>query len=99
MTEERYKALVQFVKMGGDMRHSHPLLRDCLDEINRQRKVITKELTENDDYGAEYSFVLCCKEEIRRLRAALELIMGRCGLPDASEACRAVIHTAKEALK
>ena len=46
---------------------AQPMIKELLDEVDRQRKVITQELTENDDYGAEYSFVLCCKEEIRRL--------------------------------
>lgn len=37
-------------------------------EIKRLRSIILKELTENDELGAEYTYVLLLKEEISRLR-------------------------------
>ncbi len=71
LTREREKEIRDFVEQseGGFLGVivAQPMIKELLAEIDRQRKVITKELTENDDYGAEYSFVLCCKEEINRL--------------------------------
>jgi FtsZ-binding cell division protein ZapB len=37
--------------------------------------------------------------EVKRLRAALELITGQVGIPNAGDACRAVLATARTALK
>lgn len=41
---------------------------DLLAEIDRLNSIILKELTENDELGAEYTYVLLLKEEISRLR-------------------------------
>jgi uncharacterized coiled-coil DUF342 family protein len=41
-------------------------------EIYRLHRVIANELTENDELGCEYTYVMVLKEEIEILRIALE---------------------------
>jgi len=53
-------------------------------EIKRLHRVIAQELTENDELGSEYTYVLCLKEQIEKkqaiinkLKEALEIIAKR----------------------
>lgn len=55
-------------EMCGRCETSIVVAADLLNEIDRLRSIILKELTENDDLGAEYTYVLLLKEEIARLR-------------------------------
>lgn len=45
---------------------------DAKQEITRLHRIIAKELTENDELGAEYTYVLTLKDENARLREALD---------------------------
>lgn len=47
---------------------------DSSKEIERLNKVITRELSENDEIGCEYTYVRALKEEVTRLREALSQI-------------------------
>lgn len=40
--------------------------RECA-EVNRLKRIIAKELSENDELGNEYTYVMCLKEEVDRL--------------------------------
>lgn len=46
-------------------------LKDCLNEIERLHKIILDNLSENDDLGAEYTYVMTLKAENSKLRSKL----------------------------
>lgn len=67
---------------------------------------ITDEMAENytrdDPACTEEAFSTALaksQDEVLRLRVALRACIARAGLPDAGDGCRAVIRTAKEALR
>lgn len=56
-------------------RSALPLLLDAYEKLQgeneRLHRVIAKELTENDEIGAEYTYVVCLQDENRKLRELL----------------------------
>lgn len=46
-------------------------VKELLDEIDRLRRIIAKELSENDELGAEYTYVHTLKERLNVARDAL----------------------------
>lgn len=51
--------------------HAKATYLRLLDECDRLRRVIAKELTENDELGSEFTYVNSLREENKRLREAI----------------------------
>lgn len=50
-------------------------IKELYDEIIRLKKIIAQELTENDELGSEFTYVMALKEEAARLREGLRRVI------------------------
>jgi hypothetical protein len=53
-------------------------------EVARLKRILTQELSENDELGTEYAYVVALKERVRELEVALEKIAA----VDCCEVCK-----------
>jgi len=47
------------------------IIDELKDEINALKRIIAKELTENDELGREYTYVTCLKDKFAQLKSEL----------------------------
>lgn len=73
MTPERFSQLRFKHKTGASwVRNLTTEINECLNEIERLNKIILREVSENDELGSEFTYVIALKEENKKLREALK---------------------------
>lgn len=74
------------------------LADERLTEITRLKRIIARDLTEDDEIGSEYAYVVAMKEENCRLREALEKISSKYGtgdfFPNSGSDCSEIAYNA-----
>lgn len=80
---------------------SREALPKLLDEVERLKKIIARELSENDELGSEFTYVIALKEENAQLRKALEemIFAGREAYDNGYPAMEEAVCRARKALE
>lgn len=86
---------------GAIMSHRRGSILELIAEIRRLNKIIAQEVSENDELGSEFTYVMALKDENRRLREALEHYANPCGECERLYlgTCHGSPHIARNALR
>lgn len=68
VTEEKYWKIAE---VNGDLIEKNQKLHE---EIEKLKRILAKELSENDELGCEYTYVITLKEENQKLRERVKLL-------------------------